>query len=800
MHYSLQVWIMLIIGFVRQAHIISAQPIVKTIISSFLRECYSESHLLDRNNLPPMNLNVLLDLIRKVEDSEVGDMREFSVAIAQLFRQDGIIYDPTATGSQNIIPFKPTGFQAFKNRLLLNKLIPNSLLNLDRDFLVAEDKCALHHMVSSSIALHFRGDEEFTCKRIITGPNSNLRMGEYTRDNEIELFDVNAPIHIIARQITGVSNCPIETGVVSTPWGEVSMGTVITGIAAGLEEQKVLISDLVTVQPGFDNNTIVVNNRYAATLSGDIAEAAVRQGVSRISPTVGAPGGWNSTTPRRHYFLNRSENLELTDAEIRGGLDGVILSELAKIFVDRFPEFRLSQLIDMYYSDNGVLHESRFRACNRKVLVPDVASTRTLVEETLGPAVALYHTSSLSGSTTLKGIETFINDTILAFQRYIPSNINDSSCTTNNDRVLRPRVNLILITEPTFSRSPLISHIVDQIDVSKFGSSIMLVNSATGDIVVDKTFSVSTFYEQFARRRVAQAGVLEMSKILEKLIHIVMKEMDKESRFGYSGGNATVALFISDTIPQAGTERVRTLRHIEWLQGHAPDLRLLFAASAASENVVTTLLRNIEGFIPISLPSLSPTMEELKPVINAVLETPRRIINPDCGSKMTSDGSSGVVSFEGFLDANGINFYRLLPNYFFGSSTTRLIRVRSFEHGPITVCYSRTNSSPRRNLTSGTMPADVTCEFAESDADFVEIMLDDACNAFSTISSCPPVYISVATTIQPEHPQCREPGCRFPNDVKYLVAAHDLGCYSSTTIIKASQICFYALLLLFIYK
>lgn len=68
---------------------------------------------------------------------------------------------------------------------------------------------------------------------------------------------------------------------------------------------------------------------------------------------------------------------------------------------------------------NGILHENRFRACNRKVLVPDVASTQTLLKESLGFTVALYHTSSLSGSTTLRGIENFVNETISAFHRYI---------------------------------------------------------------------------------------------------------------------------------------------------------------------------------------------------------------------------------------------------------------------------------------------------------------------------------------------------------------------------------------------
>lgn len=91
-------------------------------------------------------------------------------------------------------------------------------------------------------------------------------------------------------------------------------------------------------------------NIFFKYLAGDIAEVAIRQGVTRNSITVGAQGDWNSTTARRHYFLVRNENFEMTDAEIRGGLDGLILSELGKSYVLTFPEFKLSQLIDMYYS------------------------------------------------------------------------------------------------------------------------------------------------------------------------------------------------------------------------------------------------------------------------------------------------------------------------------------------------------------------------------------------------------------------------------------------------------------------
>lgn len=46
------------------------------------------------------------------------------------------------------------------------------------------------------------------------------------------------------------------------------MGSVIAGISSGLEEQNVLVTDLVSVRAGFEDNHLIVNNRYTSTLSG----------------------------------------------------------------------------------------------------------------------------------------------------------------------------------------------------------------------------------------------------------------------------------------------------------------------------------------------------------------------------------------------------------------------------------------------------------------------------------------------------------------------------------------------------
>jgi hypothetical protein len=72
---------------------------------------------------------------------------------------------------------------------------------------------------------------------------------------------------------TSESDCPVENGAVRTDWGTVSLGAVLSGIAAGSYPQEIQISDLV--QKAMHSRTLTpelrsaaVDNKFAATLVG----------------------------------------------------------------------------------------------------------------------------------------------------------------------------------------------------------------------------------------------------------------------------------------------------------------------------------------------------------------------------------------------------------------------------------------------------------------------------------------------------------------------------------------------------
>lgn len=106
-------------------HASIAQENIQTRIPNSLAECYNDPAIFDRDNRLPSNVNLLIELIRKVEDQPGfnQDMRTFSASLVHRFRMDGIerapgVFQPT------VLPFSPSGFQFSKHRVLLSRLLP----------------------------------------------------------------------------------------------------------------------------------------------------------------------------------------------------------------------------------------------------------------------------------------------------------------------------------------------------------------------------------------------------------------------------------------------------------------------------------------------------------------------------------------------------------------------------------------------------------------------------------------------------------------------------------------------------
>ncbi|CAG9581334.1 unnamed protein product [Danaus chrysippus] len=804
---------------------VQCQLTAQSSVAPELRECYTDRLLIDRNNLPPMTIQVLIDIIQQVEDNpNVNvDLRQLVILLLQTYRQDGIEYHQPETNmaSPGVLPFSPTFHSFHRHRIVQSRIIQGNQQVLPNNTLNSYLKCTLHHMLSTVVDARLRGNEN-QCNQL-----SQYRALRTSRDltqrllkDEVEILDLKAMSSVDTngqmrhnpkddveyngvdglkseRQLLGDSQCPLLGGVVYTRWGAVSAGNVLSGIAGGAQLQRVPVRELVKGSVlEHPNVQEYVTSTYPTTLSGDLAEAVLIQ-TRRGNPSVsiGAAGNWNSTQAPRYFMLHSRTNLEMTDPEIRGDVDGFVLGSIVTSALESSSSLKLSQLLDMYYSPrNGVFDPTR-RACNRRDLIQEFITNNNLpnlISETYTFS-AVLDTNMLLPGTIMRGLQDPVASAVNNFQTYTSNNLNDLNCVVSETSLdYRLKTNLYIVLDlswPYQSIYPAISYLLDSIEVGKYGSSVTLLNAFDGSVIVNTTFSLSEFHSNYTQQThwSLPSGV-NLESTLTNIRISMHSRLENERIANYVGGNSTVLLFLINTAinnNQAVWEQTRILNET------VPDLRILFATSTNQFDRIWNLVRDMHNDISvISLTSDGTNVENnMNTVLTNIRKVGRRVINPACGSTY-SDTPSGTRQFDDYVEPGYVNFYSISPNYFFHNNDNRKIRISRTGAGVgnLIVCWSRMYSQPRQNSSVVVVEENaVTCQTLTSGN--VEIRLQHLCSGFYTINSCPFFYFSVQSVVPTPTTLsaiCTENACRFPYNIRYQVQIEEFGCYSSGASIGVS--------------
>lgn len=841
------------------------QENVQTRVAPSLLECYENPMLFERDNRLPMTMNMLIELIRKVEDAPEfnQDMRQLSIALMHRFRQDGIV---RASGVQNIpgvLPFSPVGFHFTKHRILFSRLLPGNAQTFPNATLTAQERCTLHFMLSSSIDMMVRGDESVRCTQLsqyrasrvpreidsqdrnklrsnylgdiqmLNQPemnqirkqikkfkhSANLEMDPKEEQPEEEVSEVAAadgeqdPVEsqdetegepteqellddatLVDIASNAISACPVENGVVHTRWGTLSAGTVIAGIAAGLEPQTVQLRDLLPprsaqfrarqqVQP------MRVDNRWAATLSGDLAEVTLLHAPSQpANIQVGAAGAWNQTVAPRWFFLSQRTALEMTDAEIRAGIDGLALATNVIEWRNRANMLRLSQVLDMYYSQRGVFNQ-QMRSCNRRDLFTTVAPIQAMRDQAVAFSNILDKEMQMAFTVTQQAIVQFSGGAADALASYVPTSLNDLSCeataiTPNDPTIWRAAADLFIFVDTAWAFRDIhsvVAHLLDNLDVGRFGTTYTILNAFNGEVLVNSTQFLGDFHARYTPElHVAQTAGLNLPTILRSLREQVTPIMMAERQNNSMSGRAKVSLILPNTAAVSEGDSNFAVERLHILREEVPDLRLMFFAGGTPtrfNRFVREESRDIFQMREIGTGAIIDSVNvQTTPVIRRIQQEPRRVVNPRCGHDwiQTTWGSN---SFNQYVEPRGIVFYRLQPNYFYQQGQNRRLRIQGHGFATVTVCHSRWVQLPRANTTQNNEA--VNCRVINTET--VDIDLSNACEGHSVIHTCPPVFFSVEHTQQTEvtNLRCTERECRFPDNARFAVVVENMGCFSS---------------------
>ncbi|TDG49134.1 hypothetical protein AWZ03_004434 [Drosophila navojoa] len=811
----------LCLGLLMAIGSVQAQENAQLQIPPSLIECYNTSYFMNRDNRLPSNMDTLISLIEKVEQSYTAtgyqvDIRTLAVALLHRFRQDGIRRAPGVTPVSGVIPYSPTGFQFPKLRILLSSLLPGNANNFPNSSLTSTERCSLHFMLSSTFDTRQRGDENTVCgqlsqyraqrlPRALKKDASSNFLGDAewldirpkrtrTGSNYVQMGELDYETDWAYAGTEGQSQCPVEDGVVRTPWGTVSAGSLIAGVATGLQQQNVPVNTLLQLarrgRTQSQTGTSYVDNRWAATLAGDLAEVTLVQ--VPVSPnnvaTVGATGGWNDTVLPHWYFLSQRNNLEATDAEIRGGLDGLIIAKNINSWRTQASSLKLSQLLRMYYSSTGVL-SSGIQACSRQQQFPNVAPTAEMQAQTSAFAQVLDKGMQLRVTIQPPAIAQFAQTASLSLVTYVPQSLNDVSCTASNTQdlsdIITPMTNLFVFLDTTWQYSAIadyVAYVLQQLNIHPYASSVTLLSAFDGSIIVNTTNYVTDVYQQW--NATVQSNLQQgfnLPTVLRTIQNLTQTLLNGEQTNSSVGGRSLVALIIPNQANVNDGDSNYATTELQYIYEQIPDLRFIYYGGGNIQrfsNFVRDPTKDL-----FSLMTGSTVATSAGPVARRIVKIPRRIINPRCGS-MWYTTSWGTDQMYQYVRPGKINFYRVASNYFFGTGTNRVVTIQSQNGGAFTICSSRTYEWPQQNSSSSTNNGvDQSC--VQINGNSYSYDLSNACGGYYTITQCPPLYLSV----QPgslNTTSCTQDACQTPDEWRYIVASVNMGCYSGVSGLAAS--------------
>ncbi|KAL6440867.1 hypothetical protein ACFW04_003353 [Cataglyphis niger] len=697
------------------------------------KECYVNNNMQDFHL--PLNIRVLLDIIRKAEKFSYTtmDMKTMSSSLMHRFKFDGIKYYKDIQAKNGIFPFG-FGRQNIKYKLI-KEMVPGKPQLFPFDTLTAIERCTLHLAISNTIMKESLHGTSTLCQEI----------GQKLTDRAL-LDDLE---------------CPKEYGIILTPYGTITPGAIIAAIAASLQHQNVelnqtinMISEIINITSDsvnhFEeidfivprnemihnrsmsyllllNSTIKLDNIWLATIAGDLAEMAVYQGpILNSDMELGATGFWNNTMrPNVYYLNNKNGYFDATRAEIVGDIDGLIIAKKVQTWVDHFNSLRLSQILDMYYSNEGViLFDENIKVCDRKKAFPYAVPKTFLNEQTYAASYLLAHHNGIMFKSP-EALKQLVDYAVTKFYIYANEHFLTELFCRNGKHY--PQVEVLIVFDGSWTKEytmNFIATLIDDLDISMYGSKMGILHATSGQWLLNMTDSPSLAYYAVSNfTKISWPTHFNFDTILNTVFNYLNETWQAKWQQHTIGNLGQVILVLAPLTLFSGTEQQTILK----------------------------LLREIKHLYPEQDRSI------LGPNIDAIMQylsTIPRILKPVGMSKFANKSSKFKDEIEDYISPSKSITYRLHPQYMINAEKIT-ITVHNFGYGIIKACSW--NQFDEKHVCQ---QIDVHKEIN---------IIDD----FKCINSrCPYMYLRIqnATSLN----KCAEMECRSPNQVRYIIRMQNM--------------------------
>lgn len=719
-----------------------------------LRECYTS------NIQIPLSLHVLIDIIRKVEKHTYTtfDMKTLSASLLRRFKFDGVEYHDVLE-SDGVFPYSATGSQRIKNKLI-EEVVPGNAELFPISLLTKAEQCALHFAISNTVAEHKLPYSGRACQQVEqTEKLTGRTMGGGTWD------------------------CPREQGVILTSYGTVSLGVVIETIAAALQRQTVAVNELIAVLK--DANTTItqdmdynedevdfimpkelmltgrsmwfrsllssskkLDNIWLTSIAGELAEMVIYQGpLLGADMALGAAGFWNNTMrPIIYYLIGSIKHFDATRAELMAGVDALVIASNLETWIQDFYSLRLSQILDMYYSDRGVTFNANIKACERKNNFLHAVPNTILNEQTYAIAQLLAYRKSIAyiSPTALQRLVKYAVEKFSFYaQRHL---LADLPCYKHSHK---PRVEALIVFDGAWSKeytTDFLAVLIQDLDVSMYGSKMGIIDGTTGNWVLNTTNSPSFGLEAIQRfSNISWPTQFNYTKSLETILTYLNGVWQEKRNDHVIGNLGQVVILLIPLAYMSNKEKQSAMSLLQELKRQHPDVHFLYYTSRYNSQLFHSFVTTDEDYL-IDTSNIDGIIKYLRTI--------PRVLRPII--YMTKNESrDNIPEFEDYVSPSESITYRLHPHW--RKNIKKLvITINSFGYGTINICTW--NQFKFNGAKIGIYCTELSGHKVISLTDPYKCMDDTICpNTYYSIHNVTSLY------------KCAEIDCKTPDQVRFII-------------------------------
>lgn len=725
----------------------------QTSVPKSLRECYRNNATFNPQH--PLNLRVLVDIIQKMEKESYStiDMRLMSSSILHRFKFDGIEYQQNIQVTEDVLPFSGTGSQYIKYKLI-EELVPGNAKALPVHILSQEEQCMLHQAISNTV---------------LKPDNENKSCG-----HTIEKF-------IGKTTFTDMWNCPRQQGVILTPYGTITPGAIIGAIAACLQHQNVAVNQLVAsseTSPLEMNSTntyneeevdfvlprnqmihkplmwydalvassVKIDNIWLTTIAGELAEMVVYQGpLLGNDMALGATGFWqNMMRPTIYYLTSLHNNFDATRAELIGGIDGMIIASYLQTWIQDFYSLRLSQILQMYYSHEGVTFNTNVKACDRAQTFLYAVPKTILNEQTYAIAQMLAYRKSIAYISP-EALQQMVNIAIEKFYTYASNYLFPKlPC----HQVNQPQIEALIVFDGAWTieyTKDFLAILIQDLDVSMYGSKMGVIHGTSGEWMLNVTNSPSTAFQALNNFTNAMWPTgFNYTRVLETVFTYLKKTWEYNDKNKIIGNFGQVVVLLIPSAHVSNDEKESAITLLRQLKYIYPEVHFVYYVSRYNENLFKSFILWEEDYLIKN--------SNIDAITQYVLRIPR-ILRPmtTANVKLTKN----IISqWEDYVSLSKSITYRI-HSHWKRNMKKIIVTIHTFGYGTMKACsWLGFQPNDRQNLQCVELSG------------YKEVTLTDHFKCTS-ISACPNFYLRIQNVTSVY--KCAEIDCKTPDQVRYII-------------------------------